>query len=157
RRADDRHSSAGLFHARGDSRAVRGTLEPRPLGNPLLSGVRRLQDRRGDSADLLPLRQRSDHRRAVCDVRRTRRLPRRPGRAARAMTIRIALVGIATVLVAQSARTVWDGVYSDTQARRGEAVYTERCASCHAPDLSGIDQAAPLVGADFLTEWNDLT
>jgi len=55
------------------------------------------------------------------------------------------------------ARTIWDGAYSDAQARRGEALYADRCASCHAPDLSGIDQAPPLTGADFMTEWNDLS
>ena len=53
--------------------------------------------------------------------------------------------------------TTWDGIYTDGQAKRGEAIYAERCASCHAPDLSGIDQAPPLTGADFLTEWNDLS
>ena len=54
-------------------------------------------------------------------------------------------------------RTTWDGVYSEAQAKRGEAIYADRCASCHAPDLSGMDQAPALTGADFLTEWNDLS
>jgi len=62
---------------------------------------------------------------------------------------------VAFVLLPQL-RTTWDGVYSEAQAKRGDAVYTERCASCHAADLSGLDQAPPLAGADFLTEWNDL-
>jgi mono/diheme cytochrome c family protein len=66
------------------------------------------------------------------------------------------LCGAAFVVVPQ-VRSTWDGVYSDAQAKRGETIYADRCASCHAPDLSGIDQAPPLVGADFLTEWNDLT
>jgi S-disulfanyl-L-cysteine oxidoreductase SoxD len=54
-------------------------------------------------------------------------------------------------------RSTWDGAYSEAQAKRGEAIYAERCASCHAPDLSGLDQAPPLVGADFLTEWNEVS
>jgi mono/diheme cytochrome c family protein len=54
-------------------------------------------------------------------------------------------------------RSTWDGVYTDAQAKRGEAIYAERCASCHAPDLSGMDQAPALAGADVLTEWNDLS
>jgi len=58
---------------------------------------------------------------------------------------------------AQVPRTVWDGAYSDTQATRGATLYADRCAACHADDLSGIDQAAPLVGADFLNDWNDQT
>jgi S-disulfanyl-L-cysteine oxidoreductase SoxD len=64
---------------------------------------------------------------------------------------------VAFVLAPQGGRTVWDGVYSDAQAARGAALYADGCASCHAPDLSGMDQAPPLVGADFLTEWNDLS
>jgi len=54
-------------------------------------------------------------------------------------------------------RTTWDGVYSEAQAKRGEVIYTDRCATCHAPDLSGIDQAPPLAGDEFLAAWNDLS
>lgn len=56
-----------------------------------------------------------------------------------------------------AAATVWNGVYSDAQAKRGADLYTERCASCHAPDLTGLDQAPPLAGSDFNTNWNDLS
>jgi mono/diheme cytochrome c family protein len=59
---------------------------------------------------------------------------------------------MATALIAQS---VWDGVYTAAQAKRGEGTYAERCASCHQPDLSGMDQAPALTGADFASEWND--
>jgi mono/diheme cytochrome c family protein len=52
--------------------------------------------------------------------------------------------------------STWTGVYSDAQAKRGEALYADKCASCHAPDLTGLDQAPPLAGADFNTNWNDL-
>jgi cytochrome c len=52
--------------------------------------------------------------------------------------------------------TTWTGVYSDAQATRGEALYADKCASCHAPDLTGLDQAPPLAGSDFNTNWNDL-
>ena len=53
-------------------------------------------------------------------------------------------------------RSTWDGVYTDAQAKRGEAIYAERCASCHAPDLSGLDQAPALAG-EFRTEWDGLS
>ena len=77
--------------------------------------------------------------------------------SARLLFVCVSLSGTATLArVAQSGRTIWDGVYTDAQAKRGEAVYADRCASCHAPDLTGIDQAPPLVGADFMTEWNEL-
>jgi mono/diheme cytochrome c family protein len=64
---------------------------------------------------------------------------------------------VAFVLLPQGSRTVSDGVYSDAQATRGGTVYADRCSACHADDLSGIDQAAPLVGADFMNDWNDQT
>jgi len=48
------------------------------------------------------------------------------------------------------------GIYGDAQAKRGEALYADRCSSCHAPDMSGLDQAPPLTGSDFNTNWNDL-
>src|SRR5262245_57455798 len=53
---------------------------------------------------------------------------------------------------AQQSRTVSDGAYTDEQARRGQAVYTERCASCHGATLGGA-QAPPLVGDDFMRAW----
>jgi mono/diheme cytochrome c family protein len=64
---------------------------------------------------------------------------------------------ILTVGLARGASSAWDGVYTDAQATRGEAISAERCASCHAPDLSGMDQAPALTGADFLTAWNGLS
>ena len=53
-------------------------------------------------------------------------------------------------------QTTWGGVFSEAQAKRGEALYADKCASCHAPDLTGLDQAPPLAGNDFNTNWNDL-
>ena len=44
------------------------------------------------------------------------------------------------------ARTVWDGVYSSTEAARGKAQYAIFCANCHADDLAGTnsgDSGAP--------------
>ena len=61
------------------------------------------------------------------------------------------------VLAAFAGADVWSGVFTEAQAKRGEAFYAEKCASCHAPDLSGIDQAPPLTGGDFTSEWNDLS
>jgi mono/diheme cytochrome c family protein len=56
-----------------------------------------------------------------------------------------------------AARTAWSGIYTEAQAKRGDAVYTQACAGCHAPDLTGDGQAPPLVGKDFNAEWNDLS
>ena len=60
-------------------------------------------------------------------------------------------------LPAQSSKSVWDGVYSDSQAQRGEAAYRKLCASCHGDDLSGQGQTPPLSGDDFKANWNSQT
>jgi mono/diheme cytochrome c family protein len=51
-----------------------------------------------------------------------------------------------------TSRTAKDGVYSDEQARRGQAVYKDRCASCHGATLGG-GIAPPLVGDEFVGIW----
>lgn len=54
-------------------------------------------------------------------------------------------------------RSVWDGVYTDEQAKRGEAVYRKECASCHGASLTGGESSPPLTGGAFLSNWNGLT
>ena len=67
--------------------------------------------------------------------------------------IRIAIA--AALLVAVPAgQTTRDGVYTETQAKRGEEIYAKSCASCHASDLSGSGQAPALADADFAKEWD---
>jgi S-disulfanyl-L-cysteine oxidoreductase SoxD len=58
---------------------------------------------------------------------------------------------------AQSARSVWDGVYTPAQAKRGATLYAANCASCHGTELNGGESAPPLTGGDFLSNWNGLT
>jgi quinoprotein glucose dehydrogenase len=69
------------------------------------------------------------------------------------------LIGAAvTIAAAQTAeKSTLDGVYSEAQAKRGEAVYTKSCAGCHGPELMGADTAPSLTGPDFNAGWNDLT
>jgi mono/diheme cytochrome c family protein len=55
------------------------------------------------------------------------------------------------------AKTVWDGVYTPDQAKRGRAEYDDQCASCHGAELSGGEMAPPLAGGAFLTNWNGET
>ena len=55
-----------------------------------------------------------------------------------------------------AAASVWDGVYTEAQAKRGEAVYVQRCAVCHQPDLEGGDMTPALVGGVSTANWNDL-
>ncbi len=80
--------------------------------------------------------------------------------------IRLAVIGLAsagvlfTVLRAQQAqqttRSVWEGVYTEEQAKRGEPKYREHCADCHGEDLEGDAEAPALSGAMFQTNWEGL-
>lgn len=56
-----------------------------------------------------------------------------------------------------SARSVWDGVYTEDQAKRGEPLYHDKCAACHGDKLTGGESAPPLAGGPFLSNWNGLT
>ena len=58
---------------------------------------------------------------------------------------------------AGAASTVSAGVYTDDQAKRGEAVANKLCTSCHGPDLSGGEAGPSLVGLEFLGNWNSLS
>jgi S-disulfanyl-L-cysteine oxidoreductase SoxD len=64
----------------------------------------------------------------------------------------------AAVAFAQSAGvSVWSGVFTDEQVKRGAASYQRECSSCHGAALEGGDMTPPLVGGGFTSNWNDLT
>jgi mono/diheme cytochrome c family protein len=63
-----------------------------------------------------------------------------------------------TVVFGQAAASsVWDGVFSEEQVKRGVASYQRECSSCHGVALEGGDMTPPLVGGAFTSNWNDLT
>lgn len=55
--------------------------------------------------------------------------------------------------------SVWDGVFTETQAKRGQAVYQGPCGLCHgrrlngAPDDPDMPSTPPLARARFLRVW----
>ena len=53
-------------------------------------------------------------------------------------------------------RSVWDGVYTEEQSKRGELLYRKHCASCHGGMLTGGESSSPLAGGVFLANWNGL-
>jgi S-disulfanyl-L-cysteine oxidoreductase SoxD len=76
----------------------------------------------------------------------------------------VALIPFATAILLGSAvhaqpptKSIWDGVYSDAQAARGKALYSENCASCHGGELTGGEMAPPLAGGEFMAGWDGLT
>lgn len=58
---------------------------------------------------------------------------------------------------AEQAQSQWDGVYTAEQAKRGEALYAEKCSSCHGPEMAGGEMAPGLAGGEFTANWNDLS
>jgi mono/diheme cytochrome c family protein len=67
------------------------------------------------------------------------------------------LVTLAAAALAQTTRSVWDGVFTAEQAQRGHDVYTKECASCHGAELTGGESAPALAGPGFLSNWTTLT
>jgi mono/diheme cytochrome c family protein len=65
--------------------------------------------------------------------------------------------GLCAAVAAQAAKTTQDGVYSPDQAKRGEAAYGKTCATCHGPDLMGLDTAPSLTGPEFTASWTGMT
>jgi len=54
-------------------------------------------------------------------------------------------------------QSVWDGVYTTEQAKRGEILYAQKCVRCHGSDLSGGEIAPALNNAEFKTNWSGLS
>jgi mono/diheme cytochrome c family protein len=76
-------------------------------------------------------------------------------RTALLTVVTAAVLGAVVMLKAQEARSVWTGVYTDAQAKRGEELYFERCVRCHgATFMGGTDGAGPLLGPTFNGNWN---
>ena len=71
----------------------------------------------------------------------------------------IAALGLlrAQAPTSSDSRSVWDGVYTEEQAKRGETIYRKECAACHGAVLTGGESAPPLTGGPFLANWNGLT
>ena len=68
----------------------------------------------------------------------------------------IAIAG-AFAFAQDATRSVWDGVYTEDQAKDGQGLYNSECASCHGDQLNGGEMAPPLAGGEFMSNWNGLT
>jgi|SRR5690349_5306265 mono/diheme cytochrome c family protein len=69
----------------------------------------------------------------------------------------VSSVGIVRAQAPAETHSVWDGVYTEEQAKRGETVYQKECAACHGAQLTGGESAPPLTGGVFQANWNGLT
>src|SRR5687767_13476194 len=63
----------------------------------------------------------------------------------------------AAAATATGTKSIWDGVFTEEQAKRGEEAYKTNCSECHGGDLMGDGFAPSLAGADFQGNWNDLS
>lgn len=71
----------------------------------------------------------------------------------RGMTVAITAVTVVSAMAVTGAQSVWDGVYSETQATRGEAIYRRSCALCHGPTLDGTESAPELRGRSLFAPY----
>lgn len=76
-----------------------------------------------------------------------------------ALAVAVFTVALAPLLVrsapqAGTTTSVWDGVYTEAQAKRGGEAYTASCSSCHGESLEGEGQAPSLSGPEFTGNWN---
>jgi mono/diheme cytochrome c family protein len=65
----------------------------------------------------------------------------------------VCLLAGSAALALQNGQTLNDGIYTDAQAMRGQAVYQKRCSGCHGANLEGRT-GPPLTGDDFLSNWD---
>ena len=65
--------------------------------------------------------------------------------------------GLFAAVSAQATKSANDGVYSDTQAKRGDVLNKENCATCHGDNLEGSGPMPALAGKDFLASWQGKT
>lgn len=54
---------------------------------------------------------------------------------------------------------IWSGVYTDAQAKKGEAIYAGGCSDCHGDQLDGDpgDGFPALASPGFMVEWDGQT
>src|SRR5262245_14594975 len=70
-----------------------------------------------------------------------------------------------TVIVSEPAAaqvSIWSGVYTEAQGKRGQELYSGSCSQCHGPRLNGAGQAdqppSPAIArAGFLRKWDGKT
>ena len=70
----------------------------------------------------------------------------------------VLLLGGTWVACGQGTRSTADGVFTEEQAKKGEATYQSRCASCHGADLHSTDpEATELTDGSFKYSWQGKT
>jgi mono/diheme cytochrome c family protein len=78
------------------------------------------------------------------------------GKAIAALSAFTIVAGLAASQNPPAKQSVWDGVYTDAQAARGERTYGRSCEQCHGSDLAGDPvMEIPALSLDsFMTSWS---
>ena len=76
--------------------------------------------------------------------------------------IRAALIaacsgGLLFLAAIASGQSAGSGVFSAEQAKHGETIVRDKCGACHGNDLDGGQEAPPLKGDAFWSEWDQQT
>ena len=70
-----------------------------------------------------------------------------------ALILALAIAGVSAQSTESPRTTVWQGVYSEAQASRGQTEYMVHCARCHRDDLSGYNNI--LTGRRFMEMYRE--
>jgi mono/diheme cytochrome c family protein len=80
------------------------------------------------------------------------------------MKLKIAIVAaLGSVVLASGAlsqettRSVWEGVYTVAQSKRGQSSFGTNCATCHGEALDGSESGPSLADKDFMLVWDGHT
>ena len=79
-------------------------------------------------------------------------------KAGAALSTLLLLAGLAADAQDTTGRSIWSGVFTAAQAKRGDDAYQASCAGCHGSDLRATDpEAVNLSGPAFRAKWNGKT
>lgn len=78
--------------------------------------------------------------------------------AAAALLMLLLVAALAAGAQDASGPSIWNGVFTAAQAKRGNDSYQASCSSCHGGDLHATDpEAVDLTGPAFRARWNGKT
>lgn len=72
-----------------------------------------------------------------------------------ALSMLVLVAALAANAQNAAAPSIWDGVFTAAQAKRGNDAYQASCSSCHGGDLHATDpEAVDLTGPAFRARWS---
>jgi len=78
-------------------------------------------------------------------------------RVATAAVIGLTVIGGCFAALRAQERSIWDGVYTEEQAKRGAVLHDVECAGCHGPAGEGGGLAPATIGSAFTANYDGQT